>query len=155
MLLSINNQIDILDIITLIISLVALVATLRKKEFGKFYFTPKKDKKSDIWIKLIKSDLYDLKFVCEPYKDMLCRINLVNPDDGTDLVLEFPSETKPIFEIGLLKQNTTVKFRSCNSSVIHVEFKDTYNNHYSQKLTQEKISERFHKNFWNLTFVGS
>ncbi len=155
MLFTINNQIDILDIITLVISLIALAATLRKKEFGKFYFISKKDSKNDIWIKLIKSDLYDLKFVCEPYTNMACRINLFNPDDDTDLVLEFPTETKPIFEIGLLKQNTTVKFRSCNSSTIHIEFKDKYNNHYSQKLTQEKIFERFHKNFWNLTFVGS
>lgn len=155
MLFILNNQIDILDIFTLIISLMALTATLRKKEFGKFYFMPKKEINDDIWIRLIKSDLYELRFICEPYSNMQCRINLFNPDDSKDLVLEFPKETKPIFEIGLLKENTIVKFRNCKSTIIHIEFKDKYNNLYSQKLTQEKIFKRFHKNIWNLTFVGS
>ncbi|MES2239004.1 MAG: hypothetical protein V4497_01965 [Bacteroidota bacterium] len=150
-----NYQIDLLDIFTLLISVIALIATLRKKEFGKFYFIPKKENQKDIWIKLIKSDLYDLKFICEPYKDMKCRINLYDCNTQTDSTIDFPTETEPIFEIGLLKENTIVKFRTCNSSQIHIEFKDKYNNHYTQNLTQERISERRQNNIWNLTFVGT
>ena len=155
MLLILNNQIDLLDIFTFIISVIALTATLRKKEYGRFYFIPKNENRNDIWLKVIKSDLYDLRFICEPYKNMQCRINLYDCNAGTDSVIEFPNESKPIFEIGLLKENTIVKFRNCNSSQIHIEFKDKYNNRYTQNVTQEKVAERCHKNIWNLTFVGT
>ena len=67
MLCILNNQINLLDIFTFIISVFALIATLRKKEFGKLYFIPKDEDGNHIWGKVIKSDLYDLKFICEPY----------------------------------------------------------------------------------------
>jgi hypothetical protein len=155
MLFIVNNQIDLLDIFTFIISVIALTATLRKKEFGRLYFIAKNEQRKDPWLKVIKSDLYDLKFICEPYKNMQCRIDLYDCDNENKSVFSFPTEKNPTFEIGLLKENTIIKFTNCNSSQIHIEYKDKYNNHYSQNLTQEKISKRRHKNIWNLTFVGT
>lgn len=155
MLYILNNQIDILDIFTLIISVFALVANLRKKEFGKFYFIPKNYSRKDIWIKLTKSDLYDIHIVCEPYKNMTLRIDVLKPDASKDEPFEFLKETTPKFEFGSLKENTIIKFRNCTSSKIQISYRDKYNNHYTQCLTQEKISGRWHKNIWNLTFVGT
>ena len=155
MLFILNNQIDILDILTLIISLFALTATLRKKEYGKFYFIPKTDTQKEVWVKLIKSDLYDIKFVCEPYKDMVGRIDLLYPDATQNSVWVFLKETKPDFEFGSLKENTIVKFHNCKPTKIHVSYRDKYNNSYSQCITQDNIGRRYHKNFWNLTFVGT
>ena len=155
MLCILNTQIDLLDIFTLIVSVIALIATLRKKEFGKLYFIPKNEDQKHIWVKVLKSDLYDLKFICEPYVNMMCRINSYDCNTEKDTTLFFIKETKPIFEIGLLKENTILKFTHCNSTQIHIEYKDKYNNIYTQNLTQEKISKRCHKNIWNLTFVGT
>lgn len=149
------KQIDLLDILALTISIVALIATLRKKEFGKFYFQVLDKNSNDIWVKVIKSDLYDIKFICEPYKNMSCRIKILNENDDKDFVLGFPNETNPIIQVGLLKENTILKFRNCNSTKIHIQYKDKYNNLYGQELVQNKISERKHKNIWNLTFVGT
>ena len=155
MLCIINYKIDIVDIFTLIISIFALVATLRKKEFGKLYFVVKNKNNDDLWIRSIKSDLYELKITCEPYTNMSCRINLRYENEDKDSVLAFLSETEPIIQKASLKANTTIKIRGCNSSKIHIEYKDKYNNHYVQELTQEKISKRRQINIWNLTFVGT
>ena len=87
--------------------------------------------------------------------NMKCRINLYDCNTEKDTTLCFIDEIKPIFEIGLLKENTILKFTHCNSSQIHIEYKDKYNNKYTQNLTQKKISTRCHKNVWNLTFVGT
>mgnify|MGYP003611949954 CR=1 FL=1 len=155
MLIILNYKIDILDIFTMLISIIALLSTLRKKEYGKFYFIPKNEKEDPIWIKLIKFDLYDLKFSCEPYTNMNCRIDIIDPETQAQSFWCFPSEIKPTFEIGFLKQNTIIKFTHCKSSKINIEFQDKYNNKYSQILTQNNMSKRLHKNFWNLTFVGN
>jgi hypothetical protein len=155
MLSILNNQTKLMNILALIISIVALIATLRKKEFGKFYFVDLDHNNDDIWIKVIKSDLYDVKFICEPYENMSCRINILNENDDKDSVLGFPNETNPIVKIGLLKENAILKFRNCNSSKVHIHFIDKYNNVYNQELNHNKISERKHKNIWNLTFVGT
>lgn len=149
------NNIDIISVIALCISIVALVATLRKKEYGVFYFIPKKENRPHVWIKLIKSDVYDVKFSCEPYKNMNTRIDLLYPESNEDSVWDFISETNPSFEFGSLSENTIVKFRSCDSRIIHITFRDKYNNYYKQTLTQNHVEKRYHKNFWNLTFVGS
>ncbi len=154
MLLIYNIKIDILDVFTLLISFIALTATLRKKEFGLLYFIPKTQSEQHVWIKVIKSDIYDLKFTCEPYKKMSCRIDFYHPINPNNTFF-FLDEINPKFEIGLLAENTTVKFSNCKSSIIHAEFKDKYNNKYKQTITQEIISKRRHENFWNLTFVGS
>lgn len=150
-----NYQVDVLDVFTLVISILALCATLRKKEFGRFYFIPKNENRNDVWIKSIKSDLYDLKFTCEPYSNMNLSIILIIPNTEKETFYGFLKETKPIIEIASIKENTIVKFVNCSSTKIHIEFKDKYDNHYTQSFTQEKINRRFHKNFWNLTFVGS
>ena len=149
------NKIDFLDIFTLTISIIALIATLRKKEFGKLYFITKIQANDHILIQVIKSDLYDLKIVCEPYKNMSFTI-LIQKENETEFKLfSFPNETKPIIEIGLLQTNTILKFKSCNSSKVQIQYKDKYNNHYKQEMSQNDISERKHINIWNLTFVGS
>lgn len=149
------KQIDIVDILAIAISIIALIATIRKKEFGKFYFQILDKNNNEIWLKVIKSDIYDIKFICEPYKNMSCKINILNEYNDKDFVLDFPTEKKPIVQVGLLKENTILKFINCNSTKIHIEFKDKYNNRYSQELLQNKISDRKHKNIWNLTFVGT
>lgn len=155
MLFILNTQIDLLDILTLIISVIALMATLRKKEYGKFYLIPKNDTQKEVWVKLIKADIYDVKFTCEPYTGMTSRIDLLYPDTNKDSVWAFISEVKPSFEFGSIKTNTIVKFHNCKSTKFHVTFRDKYNNLYSQCITQEEISRRYHKNIWNLTFVGT
>ena len=154
MLCIINYKIDIIDIFTLAISIFALIATLRKKEFGKFYFINKNNENDDIWIKVIKSDLYDLKIICEPYTNMSCRIKIRKENDDNEEPF-FPTESNPIVYLGLLKVNSILKFRGCNSSKVRIEYKDKYNNLYSQEMTQNKITERKHNNIWNLTFVGT
>ena len=95
MLFILNNQIGILDICTLIISVFALLATLRKKGFGKFYFIPKNESRKDVWIRLIKSDLYDIQFICEHYKNMDLRIDVLKPDEDKDEPFVFLKETTP------------------------------------------------------------
>ena len=154
-LFTVNNNIDILDIFTLVISVIAFTATLRKKEFGTFYYINKSEEKSDIWIKLIKSDMYNLKLTCEPYSNMKLTIVVYDPEKDKESVLAFANEDKPIVEAAEIKENSIVKFRNCKTSSIHIEYKDRYNNHYCQKLKQQKINTRIHKNFWNLTFVGT
>jgi hypothetical protein len=148
-------NIDALDVFTLIISIIALLATIRKKDYGTFYFISKKEKQDNTWIKVIKSDLYDLKITFEPYKNMQLRITMYNPEDNSESLLDFIKEVQPIFELGFLKENCTLKLNSCNCSIIHIEYRDKYNNLYRQSLTKNKISKRTHINFWNLTFVGS
>jgi len=156
MLIILNDQMDIfVDIFTVIISVCALTATLRKKEFGKFYFIPKNASRRDVWIKLTKSDLYDIQFELEPYENMTSRIDVLYPETDKDQVSDFLEETTSKFEFGSLKENTIVKFRNCNASKIQISFRDKYNNLYTQVVTQEKMSRRCHKNFWNLTFVGT
>lgn len=155
MLFTLNTKIDLLDILTLIISVLALTATLRKKEYGKFYLIPKNDTQKEVWIKLIKADIYNVKFKCKPYARMKCRIDLLHPDASKDSALASISELKPSFECGSIKANTIVKFNNCKSTKIHVTFSDKYNNFYSQCITQDDIGRRYHKNIWNLTFVGT
>ena len=151
----INSKIDLLDIYTLMISVIALIATLRKKEFGKFYFVIKNVEKNEIWLQVVKSDLYDLQIICEPYKKMSCRINILKESDTKESVIAFPDEEKPIVHFALLKVNTIIKFKGCYSSKIHIQYKDKFNNLYRQEMDQNKIAERKHVNIWNLTFVGS
>ncbi len=153
-LLIFNNGVDLISILALVISLIALVSTLRKKEFGKFYYIPINESKSDIWIKLIKNNIYDLNITCESYEGMSSRINIYCPDGGKDTVF-FIDKTSPKFELASLKENSIIKFRNCNSNKFKIRFRDRYNNLYSQNMTQKKINERHHKNFWNLTFVGT
>jgi len=150
-----NTQIDLLDILALIISVIALAATLRKKEYGKFYLIPKNDTQKEVWVKLIKSDIYDVKIICEPYTGMSGRIDLLYPDAEKDSVWVFISELKPDFEFGSIKADTIIKFHNCKSTKFHVTFRDKYNNLYSQCISQDDIGRRYHKNIWNLTFVGT
>lgn len=150
----INYKIDILDIVTLFISIIALISSLRKREFGKLYFIPKESRK-DIWLKVIKSDLYELEIIFEPYNNMNFKIKVYDYDKDEDSLRSFQEEVKPIFKMAELKQNSIIKFINCNSSRIHIEYRDKYNNLYSQNLTQTKIDKRLHKNIWNITFSGN
>lgn len=155
MLLILNTQIDLFDILTLIISILALTSTLRKKEYGKFYLIPKNDNQKELWVKLIKSNIYDVKFICEPYSGMSGRIDLLYPEADKNSVWVFIEEIEPAFEFGSLKENTIVKFHNCTSTKIHVTYRDKYNNLYSQCISQDNIGKRYHKNWWTLTFVGT
>jgi len=89
------------------------------------------ENQNHIWVKVLKSDLYDLKFICEPYTKMKCRINLYDCNTEKDSTLFFIDETNPRFEIELLKENTILKFTHCTSSKIQIEYKDKYNNSYT------------------------
>ena len=121
----INFKIDILDIVTLFISIIALISTLRKKEYGKLYFIPKNETRKDIWLKVIKSDLYELKIKFEPYKDMKFIIKVNDFEKNEDILQSFQEELKPIFEMPVLKQNSIIKFTNCNSNLIHIEYRDS------------------------------
>lgn len=144
-----------MDILALLISIIALVSTLRKKEFGKFFLIQKNDPNKDVWVKVIKSDIYEVKFICEPYKGMKCRIDRLEENSKAELAPVFIKEANPTYEFGILKSNTIVKFHNCNSTMIHVTFRDKFNNLYSQHISRNKASRRNHKNILNLTFTGS
>lgn len=60
----IEYKIGIFDLIALLISVFALTATLRKKEFGKFVFIKinNPNQGNDVWLKVIKSEIYELTF---------------------------------------------------------------------------------------------
>jgi hypothetical protein len=150
-----NLKINVIDVLTFTISIVALIATLRKKEFGKLYFQELDQNNTDIWLKVLKSDLYDIRIIFEPYKNMSCRLKITNEHEEKDSLLAFPNESNPIVQVGLLKVNTILKLSGCNATKIQIQYKDKYNNLYEQELNQNNISERKHKNIWNLTFVGS
>jgi hypothetical protein len=151
----INNQIDILDIFTLCISIVALLATLRKKGYGKFHLVLSNNKKNGIWIKLIKSDIYEVKLTCEPYDGMAGKICLLYPDTENDSFYDFINELNSEVEFGSIKVDTILKLKYCESTKIYISFRDKYNNLYYQWINQNKISRRIHKNMLNLTFTGT
>lgn len=154
MLFILSNEIGIVDVLALIISLFALFATLRKKEYGKFWFLEiKENSKSYIIIHLIKSDVYEVKIQFEPYANLNILTEIIQDDNDTSSL--FANEPKPYNYISKLKEGSVLRFKQCKSSKIHITFRDKYNNSYSQKLTMDSISKRYHKNFWNLTFFGS
>lgn len=149
------QDINIIDVLAFTLSLCAFIATLRKKEYGKFFLIPKNEMQQEYWIKIIKSDLYELKFCIEPYKNMKARIDVLYPNAEKDSFLFFPEEPNPDFEIGLLTEGTIIKFHNCKTEKIKISFRDKYNNHYSQTILKNSISKRCQKNIWNLTFTGS
>lgn len=148
---NLQKDIGVIEIFTLLISVSALIGTLRKKEYGKFWFVEIKENLKDlIIIHLIKSDVYEVKISFEPYKNLKILVEVIDENRAI-----FADELKPYIEIGNLKQGCALSFNECHSRKIYIEYRDKYNNLYRQILTKSSITERLHKNIWNLTFVGS
>ena len=57
----------ILSITAILISIVSLISTLRKKEYGQFLFIQKEGYIEEVWIRLIKSNIYDINFDFHDY----------------------------------------------------------------------------------------
>ena len=150
------SQINLIDILTIIISVFALIATLRKKEFGKFSFVKinNPNVRNDVWIKVIKSDIYDLSFKIKTFEKTSSRLKLFYPDNS-ETVLFFLDENQLKFAITELKAGSKLEFTDFNFDKIDIRYTDKYNNSYTQTLIKDKIGNRKHKNIWNLTFIGS
>lgn len=150
------SNISLIDFLALLISVFALISTLRKKEFGKFVYVEinKKNVSNDVWLKIIKSDIYDISFKIKSNHPVNSRVKLFYPNK-TETVLYFLSDNQFDFKISELKASEKIEFTNFNFQQIKISFTDKYNNKYSQILFSDKIKKRYHLNFWNLTFVGS
>lgn len=150
------SNISLIEFLAFLISVFALIATLRKKEFGKFVYVEinNKNVRNDVWVKIIKSDIYDISFKIKSNLPVNSRVKLFYPDKS-ETVLYFLSDNQFNFKISELKSSEKIEFTNFNFQQIKISFTDKYNNKYSQILYGDKIKKRYHLNFWNLTFVGS
>jgi hypothetical protein len=144
----------VLSITAIIISVVSLISTLRKKEFGEFLFIQKEDFISEVWIRLIKSNIYDIEF---HFIDDLqpSRIKMLMPGGEKDIPLRFESSRFRSYKHPVFGENSIIKFSSQTDLKIRISFKDRYNNTYFQVLNSKEISNRKQINKLNLTFGGS
>ena len=150
------SNISLIDFLALLISVFALISTLRKKEFGKFVYVEinNKNVRNDVWVKIIKSDIYDISFKIKSNLPVNSGVKLFH-DDKSETVLYFLSDNQFDFKISELKASEKIEFTNFNFQQIKISFTDKYNNKYSQILFSDKMKKRYHLNFWNLTFVGS
>ena len=148
----IEYKIGIFDLIALLISVFALTATLRKKEFGKFVFIKinNPNQGNDVWLKVIKSEIYELTFKIISNSVIDGRIKL-EYIDGEQTVICFPANSGKNFYLTSLKPGEKIKVSNFNFNKIEIIFKDKY----KQTLYRDSITKRNHVNFLNLTFVGS
>lgn len=151
------NITDTISLFALLISIFALASTLRKKEFGAFFYVPliEESLKNDIWLKLIKSDVYKINILIEDKIQKQYRLATNCPNTEKDSVIAFLDSSNNNCQVGHLKSNTILKFTNCTSSKISITYYDKYDNRYTQSLVKGVLSKRCHTNFYNLTFVGS
>ena len=151
-----NTDFSLVDIFTLVISISALIATLRKKEFGTIVFVDinNENVRNDIWIKIIKSDIYNVTFKIKSKQTINSRVKLLY-SDKTESVLFFLDNKQISFEIPELKPSERLEITNFTFEEIQIKYIDKYNNRYKQTLKKSKITDRRHINCWNLTFVGS
>jgi hypothetical protein len=144
----------ILAITAILISIVSLVSTLRKKEYGQFLFIQKEGFVGEVWIRLIKSNIYDIEF---HFVDNVqpSRIKMFMPGDEKDTPLRFESSKYKNYKNPVFKENTIIKIANNKDLNIRISFKDRYNNRYYQILTIKEITNRKQINKLNLTFGGS
>ncbi len=144
----------ILSITAILISIVSLISTLRKKEYGQFLFIQKEDFISEVWIRLIKSNIYDIEF---NFVDNVqpSRIKMFMPGDEKDIPLRFESSRYKNYRNPVFKDNVVIKIANHKDLKIKICFKDRYNNRYYQILTTKEITNRKQTNKLNLTFGGS
>jgi hypothetical protein len=144
----------ILSITAILISIVSLVSTLSKKEYGQFLVIQKEGFVGEIWIRLIKSNIYDVEF---NYVDCVqpSRIKMFMPGDENDTPLRFESSKYKNYKNPVFKENTIIKITNNKDLKIRISYKDRYNNRYYQILTIKDITNRKQINKLNLTFGGS
>jgi hypothetical protein len=144
----------IISILAVLISTISLFSALRKKEFGEFALVQKDGFISEIWIRVIKSNVYEVEFVFLDEKKA-SRIKLLNPSDGKDSPLWFNNSTYDNFKIPVAFDNSIFKITNHSGLKIKIKYKDRYNNWYSQQLKYDSISKRKHLNPLNLIFGGN
>jgi hypothetical protein len=141
----------ILSVIAVIISIISLISTLRKKEFGEFLFVQKEG--VEIWIRLIKSDVFDVEF--EFINNIKpSRIKILYPNESKDIPLWFDSSPFSKFNHSLFSDNSIIKINFHSDLKIKISYNDRFNNRYCQIVEPNQISKRKHINFWKLTFGG-
>ncbi|MCF8435195.1 MAG: hypothetical protein K9G37_12035 [Crocinitomicaceae bacterium] len=143
-----------LSITAIIISIISLVSSLRKKEFGKFLFIQKEGYINEVWIKLIKSNIYDIEF---HFIDNIQpkRIKMLSPDSEKDVLLRFESSKHHNFKYSFLNENTIIKITTYSNLNIKILFTDKFNNRFYQVLNSQEITDRKQLNPLNLTFGDS
>jgi hypothetical protein len=143
----------ILSVIAILISIVSLIATLRKKEFGQFLFV-QKENDFEIWIRVVKSNIYDVRF--DFVNDIKPnRIKILYPNEIKDIPLWFESSNLNELKLPVISDDSILKITNSDGLEIKIYFRDRFNNHYCQILDKSKISNRKHLNCLNLTFGDS
>ena len=144
----------ILSLTAILISVISLISNLRKKEFGQFLFVQKEDYISEIWIRLIKSNIYDIEF---HFIDNIQprRIKMFMPDSEKDIPLRFVSSRFKDYKNPFFKEHTIIKILSDSEIKIKIIYKDRYNNRFYQVLNSQEITDRKQLNPLNLTFGDS
>lgn len=144
----------ILSITAILISIVSLVSTLRKKEYGQFLVIQKEGFIEDVWIRLIKSNIYDINF---DFLDGIqpSRIKMYMPGDEKDTPLRFENSKFKNYKNPFFQENVIIKIHSHKNLKMKISFKDRYNNKYYQVLNSQEITNRKQINKLNLTFGGS
>ena len=144
----------ILSLTAILISVISLISNLRKKEFGQFLYVQKEDYISEIWIRLIKSNIYDIEF---HFIDNIQprRIKMLMPDSEKDIPLRFVSSKFNDYKNPFFKEHTIIKILSDSEIKIKIIYKDRYNNRFSQVLNSQEITDRKQLNPLNLTFGDS
>ena len=145
-----------IEFLSLLISISALIATLRKKEFGTIVFVDinNENVRNDVWIKIIKSEIYNVTFKIKSKQTINSRVKLLY-SDKTESTLFSLNDSQARFNIAALKTDDKLEITNFNFEEIQIKYTDKYNNRYKQTLKKSKITDRRHINCWNLTFVGS
>lgn len=149
-------KIGFFDLIALFLSTIALIATLRKKEFGKFVYIELNSnrKEREFWIKLIKSNVYDVEFTIISKDGFTGRFKLEKMNEN-GVPFWFPDDTNKKMNIAMLSENDKIIINCSEFEKIEIRFKDRFENRYFQTIKNKSCSNRRHINFWNLTFVGA
>jgi hypothetical protein len=142
-----------MDVVAIVISFVALVATLRKKEFGKFVLIRNVNPVEDIRLRLIKSDVYECKFKLLTATKI--KIDIKHPNGSNFEPYISINELNPKIEISHIPADSIIKIANGSSKNFRMTYCDKYGNWYCQSISKGKINRRYHKNFWNLTFAGA
>lgn len=143
----------IVSILAVLISVISLISTIRKKEFGEFLFV-QTERPSEIWIRVVKSNLYDVCFEFEE-KHKPNRIKILKPNELKDDALWFDSSHFDDFRHAVIDDNSILKLTYRSDLKVQITFCDRFNNKYCQLLDEMGITKRKHLNPFNFTFGDS
>ena len=143
----------ILSFTAVLISVISLASTLRKKEFGEF-LNIQTEKVSEVWISVVKSNLYDVQFEFIE-KNKPSRISILKLNETKESTLWFDSSIFRDLKIAIAEEYSIIKFTRPDGMKVKIIFKDRYNNIYCQLLDDSKITQRKHLNPLNFSLGGN